>query len=430
MEVAILTLCVFLAICAIGMPIGPASIVVGMGYLGLTGQDIGVTGDKILNGLFTKFLLLAVPLFIFTANVMDAGTISSRLLGFCNLMVGRFRGGLAQVNVLVSLIFSGMSGSAIADAAGIGRVIIGMMVQNNRYSPGFAAALTAASATIGPIIPPSIPMILYALVADTSILYLFLGGVFPGLLMAFSLMVIVAIIARRRNFPTEEPITAREIPGTVGRAFLPLMTPVILVGGIYAGVTTPTESAALAAVYSLFLAFFIYRALNLLDFYRLLLDSAKTTSIVGIIVGGALLLNYIVANEGVPFALADFLSELEMSPIVFLLVVNVAFLLLGAFLETPILLLVLVPMLIPTVNELGIDRVHFGVVIVVNIMIGLITPPMGVMLFVINGLTGIPLSAMIRELLPFFVALVISLFIMVLVPEVVLWLPEAAGFKG
>ena len=430
MEVALLTLCVFLAVCAIGMPIGPASIVVGMGYLAVTGQDIGITGDKILNGLFTKFLLLAVPLFIFTANVMDAGTISARLLGFCNLMVGRFRGGLAQVNVLVSLIFSGMSGSAIADAAGIGRVIIGMMVKNNRYSPGFAAALTAASATIGPIIPPSIPMILYALVADTSILYLFLGGVFPGLLMAVSLMVIVAIIARRRNFPTEEPIAAREIPGTVGRAFLPLMTPVILVGGIYAGVTTPTESAALAAVYSLFLAFFIYRALNLLDFYRLLLDSAKTTSIVGIIVGGALLLNYIVANEGVPFALADLLSELEMSPIVFLLVVNVAFLLLGAFLETPILLLVLVPMLIPTVNELGIDRVHFGVVIVVNIMIGLITPPMGVMLFVINGLTGIPLSAMIRELLPFFIALVISLFILVLVPGVVLWLPETAGYKG
>jgi len=430
MEVALFVLFVFLALSAIGMPIGPASIVVGMGYLVVTGQDVGIAGEKILNGLFTKFLLLAVPLFIFTANVMDAGTISNRLLSFCNLMVGRFRGGLAQVNILASLIFSGMSGSAIADAAGIGRVIIGMMVEKNRYSPGFAAALTAASATIGPIIPPSIPMILYALVADASILYLFLGGVIPGLLMAFSLMVLVAIIARRRNFPTETPIAAREIPGTVGRAVLPLMTPVILVGGIYAGMTTPTESAALAALYSLVLAFFVYRALTLPDFYRLLVDSARTTSVIGIIVGGALLLNYIVANEGVPFALAELLSELEISPLAFLLIVNVSFLFLGAFLETPILLLVLVPMLIPTVNELGIDRVHFGVVIIVNIMIGLITPPMGVMLFVINGLTDIPLGAIIRELLPFFVALVLSLFAMVLVPEIVLWLPRQAGYSG
>ena len=430
MEIALLALIAFLAVSAIGMPIGPASIVIGMGYLLLTGQDVGIAGEKILNGLSTKFLLLAVPLFIFTANVMDAGTISRRLLEFCQLLVGRFRGGLAQVNIVASVIFSGMSGSAIADAAGIGRVIIGMMVQNNRYSPGFAAALTAASATIGPIIPPSIPMILYALVADTSILYLFLGGVIPGLMMAFSLMVIVAIIARRRNFPTEKAITLQEMPGTMGRAFLPLMTPVILVGGIYAGVTTPTESSALAALYALILAIVVYRALNVKQLYHLFRDTAKTTSVVGIIVGGALLLNYIVANQGVPFALADLLSSLDMSPLVFLITVTIAFLVLGAFLETPVLLLVLVPMLIPTVNALGIDRVHFGVVIVVNIMIGLITPPMGVMLFVINGLTGIPLGAIIRELWPFFIALTIALFVMVVFPETVLWLPRHFGYRG
>jgi len=429
-EIALLALIAFLAVSAIGMPIGPASIVIGMGYLLLTGQDVGIAGEKILNGLSTKFLLLAVPLFIFTANVMDAGTISRRLLEFCQLLVGRFRGGLAQVNIVASVIFSGMSGSAIADAAGIGRVIIGMMVQNNRYSPGFAAALTAASATIGPIIPPSIPMILYALVADTSILYLFLGGVIPGLMMAFSLMVIVAIIARRRNFPTEKAITLQEMPGTMGRAFLPLMTPVILVGGIYAGVTTPTESSALAALYALILAILVYRALNVKQLYHLFRDTAKTTSVVGIIVGGALLLNYIVANQGVPFALADLLSSLDMSPLVFLITVTIAFLVLGAFLETPVLLLVLVPMLIPTVNALGIDRVHFGVVIVVNIMIGLITPPMGVMLFVINGLTGIPLGAIIRELWPFFIALTIALFVMVVFPETVLWLPRHFGYRG
>jgi len=429
-EIALLALIAFLAVSAIGMPIGPASIVIGMGYLLLTGQDVGIAGEKILNGLSTKFLLLAVPLFIFTANVMDAGTISRRLLEFCQLLVGRFRGGLAQVNIVASVIFSGMSGSAIADAAGIGRVIIGMMVQNNRYSPGFAAALTAASATIGPIIPPSIPMILYALVADTSILYLFLGGVIPGLMMAFSLMVIVAIIARRRNFPTEKAITLQEMPGTMGRAFLPLMTPVILVGGIYAGVTTPTESSALAALYALILAIVVYRALNVKQLYHLFRDTAKTTSVVGIIVGGALLLNYIVANQGVPFALADLLSSLDMSPLVFLITVTIAFLVLGAFLETPVLLLVLVPMLIPTVNALGIDRVHFGVVIVVNIMIGLITPPMGVMLFVINGLTGIPLGAIIRELWPFFIALTIALFVMVVFPETVLWLPRHFGYRG
>ncbi len=410
--------------------IGFAMLNAGVLYLFVSGQDLALAAEQVLNSLFNSFVLLAVPLFIFAANVMNAGTISRRLLEFCLVLVGRFRGGLAQVNVVSSVIFSGMSGSAIADAAGIGRLMIDMMREKDRYPAGFAAALTAASATIGPIVPPSIPMVLYALVADASVGYLFLGGVVPGLFMGLALMAAVAVIARRRGFPVEEGVRLSELPRATARAFPALLLPVVLLGCIYGGITTPTEAAAIAAAYALLLATFGYRALDLCAFGTVVVESTRASAVVTMIIAGAFVFNYVVAAEQIPNQLAAWLAGQEVSPTLFLLLVAAVFLLLGCFLDATTMLLVLVPLVLPSLDRLGIDRVHFGVTITVNIMIGLVTPPYGVLLFVINGLTGIPLREMIRELWPFLAVLVGTLLVMLLVPDLVLWLPRQFGYAG
>ncbi len=420
---------VFAVIAALGAPIAFAMIASAVLYLFTSGQDVGLVAEQSLNGLFGSFVLLAVPLFILAANFMNAGTVSDRLLAFCIAVVGRFRGGLAQVNVVASLIFSGMSGSAIADAAGIGRIIIDMMRKEGRYPPGYAAALTAASSVIGPIIPPSIPMILYALVSDTSIGYLFLGGIMPGLLLAGVLMAYNTWSAHRRNFPADEAVPLQKVPGITLRAFPALLMPVILLAGIYGGATTPTEAAAVAAAYALILSTVFYRAMSLRAFFSLVLDAARSTSIVGLIIAAALVFNYLVASENIPGLVAEQLAGVDVSPIVFLLLLNVLFLLLGCLFDATTLLLIAVPLFMPSVNALGVDPVHFGVMITVNIMIGLVTPPYGILLFVINGVTGIPLRDIIREIWPFIGVLIGALLVITLVPDVVLWLPEMFGYQ-
>ncbi len=414
----------------IGMPVAYAIIVAAVAYLLVAGQDVALAGEQILQGLYDSFVLLAVPLFIVAANIMNAGTISERLLGFCVAAVGRFRGGLGHVNIVASLIFSGMSGSAVADAAGIGRIIIEMMTRSGHYTRGYAAAITAASATIGPIIPPSIPMVLYALVSNTSIGYLFLGGILPGLLMGLVLMAMNAWLSTRRGFLMEEPVPLSELPRHTVNAFPALLMPAILLYGIYGGVTTPTEAAAVAAFYALLLAGVFYRALTFASLYRIFAESARSSAAVGLVIGGALILNYIVASENVPNLLAGALVGLDVSPLAFLIGVNVLLLLLGCVLDATTIILVIIPLFIPTCRELGIDLVHFGVVVVVNCMIGLITPPYGILLFVINAVTGIPLREIIAEIWLFLAALVAALAAMILFPGIVLWLPRVFGYVG
>jgi tripartite ATP-independent transporter DctM subunit len=424
------TLCLLtlFLLAAIGMPIAHATIVGSIVYLAVKGQDLGIAGEQIIYGVYDSFVLLAVPLFIVAANFMNAGSISERLMRFCVALVGRFKGGLGYVNVLSSLIFSGMSGSAVADAAGIGKVDIDMMIKSGQYTRGYAAALTAATATIGPIIPPSIPMVLYALVSDTSIGYLFLGGVVPGVLIALSLMVMNYIISRRRGFHADEVVPLREIPSLTVRAFPALMMPVVLLWGIYNGATTATEAAAVAAAYALLVSAFLYRSISWRDLRRVLIDSGKSAASVGLVIGGALILNYVVAAEQIPAAIASAIQGVDVAPLVFMLGVNLLLLLLGCVLDATTIILVILPLFIPTLVALGIDPVYFGVVAVVNCMIGLITPPYGILLFVINGTTGIPLGEIIREILPFLAALLISLLVMILFPDLILWLPRMFGY--
>ncbi len=426
-ELALCLITLF-TLAGIGMPIGYAIILGSLVYLGVAGQDIALAGEQILQGLFNSFVLLAVSLFIVAANIMNAGTISERLLSFCVAAVGRFRGGLGHVNVVASLIFSGMSGSAVADAAGIGKIIIEMMTNGGRYSRGYAAAITAASATIGPVIPPSIPMVLFALVSNTSIGYLFLGGIVPGLVMGVILMAMNTYLSAKRGFALEEPVPLRELPRHTANAFPALLMPAILLYGIYGGVTTPTEAAAVAAAYALVLAALFYRALSVRALYGILVESARSSAAVGLVIGGALILNYVVASENIPGMVAQSLVGLDVHPLVFLLSVNILLLLLGCVLDATTIILVILPLFIPTCRELGIDLVHFGVVAVINCMIGLITPPYGILLFVINAVTGIPLREIISEIWSFLAVLVAALLLLILVPDIVLFLPRLFGY--
>ena len=375
----------------IGTPIGYSIMLASVVYLGFSGLDVALAGEKILQGFYLSTILIAVPLFIVAANIMNAGTITDRLLNFCVAAVGRFKGGLGHVNVVASLIFSGMSGSAVADAAGIGKIIIEMMTKDNRYSRGYAAAITAASATIGPIIPPSIPMVLYALVSKASIGSLFLAGILPGLIMGLVLMIMNYYMAGKRGFAMEDPIPLRELPRKTANAFPALLMPVILLYGIYGGVTTPTEAAAIAAFYALLLAGLFYKALSFKALFNVFVDSARSSASVGIVIGGAFILNFIVISEQIPQSIAMLLDGTDVNPIVFLIVVNLLILALGCILDATAIILVIVPLFIPTCEVLGIDLVHFGVLVVVNSMIGLITPPYGILLFVINAVTDIPL---------------------------------------
>ena len=421
---------ILFSMAALGAPVAYAILSGFIVYLGVAGQDLAIAGQTMVQRLFDGFLLLAVPLFIVTANIMNAGTISDRLLNFCVAVVGRFRGGLGHVNVMASLIFSGMSGSAVADAAGIGKLVIEMMVKSGRYSRGYAAAITAATATIGPIIPPSIPMVLYALVSNTSIGFLFLAGILPGLIMGAVLIGMNTWISYRRDFGKEEAVPIAQLPLITLKSFPALLMPAILLTCIYSGVTSPTEAAAIAALYAFILAAGFYRALTIKSLYQLFVESARSSASVALVIGASMILTYVVVKENIPQTLSALLAGAEISPIIFLLLINLLILLVGCILDATVIILVIVPLFIPTCEALGIDLVHFGVLVVVNSMIGLITPPYGMLLFVINAVTDIPLREIIGEIWAFLAVLIFALLIMIFSPNMVLWLPRLFGYQG
>ncbi len=425
-----LALMAIVALSLLGLPVGHAMIAGSILYLFAAGLDMGTAAEQLLNGMYTSFLLLAIPLFILAAEFMNSGAIMDRLLTFCNALVGRFRGGMAHVNVVQSVIFSAMSGSALADAASSGKLMQSLMTRDGRYPPAFAAALTAASAVMGPVIPPSIPLVVFALISDASIGYLLIGGIIPGVMIGVSQMTLIALVAKRRNFPVEAAIPLRELPRITSEAFPALLMPVILLGCLYTGATTPTEAAAAAAMYALAVSAFLYRTMSWRDAYKSLLSSARVTTSIGLLIAGAMVFNYVITVENIPKALAAMLKSWELSPFAFLLLANSLLLILGCVLEGTTILLVFVPVLLPTAQALGVDIVHFGIVVVINVMIGLCSPPYGLLLLMMSRVTNVPLKDIIREMMPFHAAMIVTLLLVTYVPWLTLVLPRLLGYQG
>ena len=381
-----------------------------------------MAAGQFLSNLDVKFILIAVPLFVFAAKVMNSGAVTEKIFRFANSLVGRWRGGMGHVNVVASIIFSGMTGSAVADASGLGIMEIEAMREQG-YDDSFSCAITAASATIGPIFPPSIPMIFYAMLSGASIGKLFIGGMIPGILIGLALMAYIAFIANKRDYPRGEKYTLRQFIKSTVIAFPALMTPVILLGGIYTGVVTPTEAGALAGIYALLISILVYRSLGLKQLLEVIVETAKTTGILTVIVGAAFSFSYIVAIEHIPSIFSGLLLGITSNKYVLLLVINILFIILGMFIDTMAITLVFIPMVLPLVKLLGIDLVHFGVVIVLNMMIGLSTPPFGMLLFIVSGISGTPLKSIIKEIFPMLLVLIGVLFLITYVPWFVLYLP-------
>lgn len=375
-------------------------------------------------GSLESFPLLALPLYILAADIMNSGRISEEMFRFARSLVGHIRGGLGHVNVVASLIFAGMSGSITADTAGLGKIEIPMMTKAG-YDTKFAVAVTGASSIIGPIMPPSIQMILYGMIAEQSVGRLFVGGAIPGLVMAVSLMVAIYYYAVKRNYPRD----ARRAPfiqiwTSFKRSFFALMTPVIILGGIVSGVFTPTEAAVVAVVYAFLISFFIYRTLTLKQLLPMLVGASVTSAMILVIMGAASVFGWIVTMENVPALIRDAIMSATDKQWVVLLILNLVFLLAGCFFDICAIILVFTPMILPVLQAFQIDMVHWGVVEVLNVCIGFLTPPFGVGLYVMSDLSGLKVSEVTRAVLPFLVPLLVSLALITYIPQLVLWLPE------
>lgn len=394
----------------------------------LMGQSgsLHLVAQKTIEQIFSNGTLIAVPLFIFAANIMNAGKITEYVFGVCKGLVGRFHGGLAHVNVLASLVFSGMTGSAVADASGLGKMEIDAM-RAEGYDDGFSCAITAASATIGPIFPPSIPMVIYAMLTNASVGALFMAGMVPGVLLALALCVYVFFIARARKYPRSAPPKLMPYLMYCLRALPAMLTPVILLIGIYTGICTPTEAGAIAGLYALIVALLGYRVLKWDGLKQVLLDTMKGTGSVSIMVGAASAISFIFAKEQIGTMLGTWLLSITDNKWVFLLMVNLIILVLGMFVDTSVIQLVMIPILWPVAQMLGIHIIHFGLVIVFNMMVGLSTPPFGMCLFITSGISGTPLKEVIKEIKWPIIVMLIVLFLITFVPEVVLFLPRMFG---
>ncbi|ABR62646.1 TRAP transporter large permease subunit [Sinorhizobium medicae] len=410
------------ALLVAGMPVGFTLIVAALAYMLWQGTGLNFAGQRMIAGL-NSFPLLAVPFFILTAQLMNLSGVTERIFAFAKALVGHVRGGLGHVNIMASVMFSGMSGSAVADAAGLGQLEIKAM-RDAGYDEQFSGSVTAASAIIGPLIPPSIPLVVYGVIANTSIGGLFLGGIVPGLLCAISLMVMVYVIAWRRNYPTEERSSLRRIWSTFWRALLPLITPFIIIGGIFAGIFSPTEAAVVAASYALFLGVVVYREITFAKLVIVLRETVSHTAAVGLLIMGVSLFGYVIAREQVPQHVAAFFLAYADDPLTFLILVNLMLLALGTFIEALAILLLIVPVLVPTALQFGVDPVHFGVMVVFNLMIGILTPPMGVALFVVSKVADIPFGLLARGILPLLVPLVLVLVLITLFPALVTFIPD------
>ncbi|MEI4488438.1 TRAP transporter large permease [Frigidibacter sp. MR17.14] len=375
------------------------------------------------------FIWLSIPLFVIAGEIMAATNMTERLLGFSRLLVGRFRGGLAYVNVVGSMLFGGVSGSAMADIAALGPIEIDMMKKDG-YREDFSAALTVASAIQGPIIPPSIPLIMFSSLTNTSVAALFLAGAVPGVMIGLSLMAVVFVMARIHNFPANplKNVTMMTVVHIVMEAFWSLLMPVIIVGGIILGIFTATEAASVAVAYAILVGIFAYRNLSAKKLWEILDRSARTTASVYLIVGFASIISWVVANERLPDNLQAFIHAQEVPTWVLLLAINLFFLINGLFIGDAVQMLLFAPLFTPILAAVGVDPIHFGVIMTVNVMIGLLTPPFGMALYLGSAVSGVPLRKIIRASLPMVGASLIVLLLVTYIPALSLTLPRYFGF--
>jgi tripartite ATP-independent transporter DctM subunit len=415
-------LIVFAILMAVGVPI---AVSLGLGAVTaiiFTGKFSALAAfHRMISGI-DSYILIAIPFFILAGQLMNTGGITRKLFRFATALVGHIPGGLGHANVVASIIFAGMSGSAVADAGGLGQVEMKAMTDEG-FDKEFSAAVTCASATIGPIIPPSIPMVVFGAAAEVSIGSLFLGGFIPGLLLGLTTMLLIYLISVKRKYPTKR-FSLREVWEAFKDAFFPLLTPVIIIGGILGGLFTPTEAAAVASVYAFILGFIFYREISVQDLQKILLDTAVTSATVLFIIGAAAAFSWVIAMEGIPQAVANWLLSVTTNKYVIILLLNIVFLILGMFMESLSILLITVPFLMPLISAVGINPIQLGVMVVLNLMIGLSTPPVGMSLFVCSKIAGVKLEKLYKEIAPFLIPLLISLAIISYFPDTILMLPR------
>jgi len=415
---------VMVALMLLGVPVAVAMGITAVGTFVLLGEGsiLAMIAQR-MYAATTGFTLLAIPFFILAGNLMNTGGITNRIFQFANSLIGHVKGGLGHVNILASLIFSGMSGSAVADAAGLGLIEIKAM-DDAGYDRKFSAAITAASSTIGPVVPPSIPFVIYGSITNTSVGKLFLAGFIPGLLMAVSMMVAVSIIARIRNYPKGKRASLKEIWESFSAAILPILTPVIIIGGILFGLFTPTEAAVVACVYALFLGLVVYREIRIRDLPRILWETALQTVRVLFIISAAGFFGWLLIHQRIPDAVIVGLTSFSASPEVLLLIIIGILLILGCFMEGIAVLVITIPIFMPLITRYNIDPVQFGVVMILCSMIGLVTPPVGMSLYAVASISEVDIWTLSKELLPYIIGILIVTLIIAFFPGLALFLPN------
>jgi len=386
-----------------------------------------LAAQRIFTGMDNP-VLMAVPFFILAGNIMSAGGMTRRLVAFCNVLVGSFQGGLAYINVVISMLFAGITGAAVADTSAVGSILIPAMKKEG-YDVDFSTAVTATSSTIGPIVPPSIPFIIYGVLGEVSIASLFLAGIIPGILLGLSQMGVVAYYSRKRNYPKGSLMSVREALKATFDAALVLMMPLIILGGILTGIFTPTESACVAVFYALIISLFVYRDIKPIDLPKIIINTAVTSSLVMLVIGTASIFSWLLASEEIPQYITETVINITHNRIAILLLVNIVLLMVGTFMETTASLIILTPVLLPLMSKIGVDPLHFGVIIVLNLVIGLTTPPVGVCLFIACAIGEIKLEQITKAILPFLLASIIVLLIVTYWESLIMVIPKLFGYK-
>ena len=420
----VLTFVLWFILIMLGVHVGYALIMASIFFFTASGgwNLVPFALEQMFNGVNSQ-TLLAVPFFVLAGNLMNGGGVTTRIFDFAASMIGHRKGGLAHVNVVASLIFSGMSGSALADAGGLGQLEIKSM-KDAGLDEGFAGGITAASCIIGPLVPPSTPLIIYAVLANQSVEKLFMAGFLPGLLTTAALMIMCSILSHKRNYPSEPKRSWSYRANSFKKSFWALLTPVIILIGIFTGYFTPTEAAVVAALYTMILGFFVYKELTLDSFFKICIDSIKTSGTIVLMILGVTLFQFVISREQMPQAIATFFTSHVSSKLTLLLMINIVLLILGTCIDALPLQMILVPILLPAILAYNINPIHFGVVVIFNLMIGILTPPMGTALFVVARVGNMQFKTLMKGVIPFLIPLVITLILLNVFPEITLILPR------